>query len=145
MSLTDDWGFATLDAGFGVWVGEGDEDVDPPVAIFREEQWARDFSEYLLKRAAEQDEADGIGTHASLPIMDVRNVQVPFWNNGIDEPSGVPPATYDEADNLDTIGRLEGENDRLREALQELLALDPGKPVPNTFLAGVRAALGRET
>lgn len=140
--LADSWDFATINNGWGVWAGEGCDEIDPPIAIFQQEQWAKDFAAYLEKRAREQDEVDGFSVGCSYHPMQVRNVQVPFWNDGDPLPAdNWPPSCYDEADHIETIARLEKQNNLMRAALEELFKLDLSEPVPSTYLAGVRAAL----
>lgn len=133
----EDWGFATMKQGFGVWIGEGCDEIAPPLAIFRDKSHADDFCERLEAemRADDHDEA----TH----IMDLRNVEIPFWNNGMSDPPAdeVPPSTWHEADHIDTMRRLEKERDQLQTALEELLELDHTKPIPKTYLVGVRLIL----
>jgi len=132
-----DWEFATIDQCWGVWLGEGCDEIDPPAAVFANEADAKEWARaYHAKAEANPDDYRG-----AAHIMHTRNVQVPFWNNGTDDPHGYPPSTYDEADHLETIARLEKHNEVMRAALEELLEFDAARPLPRTFLAGVRLAL----
>lgn len=141
MSQAEGWDYGTIKGGYALFIGEGCDDGPKPVAVFRHEDDARRSVRALCAADAGEEGHRERDCH----LHEVRNVQVPFWNNGICDPPADdwPAPTWDEADANQTILRLTQQRDGLREACQAALAFVEELRVPqDTLQAGWQVVRG---
>jgi hypothetical protein len=93
------WDHCHYDNAFAVFLTCGEDELHPPDAVFRDEGDAERWIEAERVRECADDPVLGrtpADCYHEAAVHEVRNVFVPFWNNGIDPiPDEKPPPIPD--------------------------------------------------